>query len=463
MSEFILSADKNQLVVRRREPVTSGSVNVCTVRFEFSEDWDGLERVAVFRAGDKSRSVLLDETCACQVPWEVLTAPGVLLQAGVYGMRDGEVVLPTCWARLGTILQGAAPGPDAQPPTPGIYEQILAAAQTAVETANSAAETADSVNEKLNSGEFTGPPGPPGEPGVPGEPGLPGVDGAAGPEGPQGADGFSPTVRVEDTDYGHKIVITDSEGPHEFAVRDGRDAAINGKNILNIEQGDGIEIEQKDDTLRISVTGGGTGLPSGGEIDQILAKASGKSYDVKWVDAPDKVQEYDTTVDGCDWHVRKWSNGYCELSGLKRYKNIPMTSLSTIWTNWYAITNVRLKTAKFPFNLVKKYHDFAQIVRPYSGDEFVFLMPYALYNISLDQTQELVAYYGRPSNSVNFSIYYYVTGRWKEDGSTTLTSDVPAIKSPSVEHLPSADQAFGSSAPDFPSVEYAPASDASAL
>lgn len=57
---FILNANKNQLTVRQREPVTSGSVNVYTARFEFSPDWQGLTRKAVFKAGSESRTVLLD-------------------------------------------------------------------------------------------------------------------------------------------------------------------------------------------------------------------------------------------------------------------------------------------------------------------------------------------------------------------------------------------------------------------
>ena len=48
---FVLYANKNQLTARKKEPVTSGSVNVYTARFEFSPDWAGLTRKAVFKAG----------------------------------------------------------------------------------------------------------------------------------------------------------------------------------------------------------------------------------------------------------------------------------------------------------------------------------------------------------------------------------------------------------------------------
>lgn len=122
---FDLYAEKNQLRARRKEPVTSGSVNVYPVRFEFSADWEGLERTAVFRAGETSASVLLEDSGECTVPWEVLAIPGLRLEAGVYGTRGGETVLPTVWTNLGCICTGAAPGDGARPPTPDLWEQEL--------------------------------------------------------------------------------------------------------------------------------------------------------------------------------------------------------------------------------------------------------------------------------------------------------------------------------------------------
>ena len=122
---FVLYANKNQLHLRSREPLTSGSVNVYQALFEFSPDWDGLERVAVFRTGGESWSVALGENGQCTIPWEVLVSHGRQLTAGVYGTRGGEDVLPTVWASLGTILEGAAPGEDARPPTPELWRQEL--------------------------------------------------------------------------------------------------------------------------------------------------------------------------------------------------------------------------------------------------------------------------------------------------------------------------------------------------
>lgn len=178
---FQLYADKNKLTVRQREPITSGSVNVYTARFEFSPDWQGLTTKAVFRGSGATKTVLLDGG-ECIIPWEVLTSHGQPLTAGVFGTMD-ETALPTTWASLGTILEGV-PG-DAEggkPPTPDIYEQI-------VSLAAKAEETAQSVRDDADAGKFDGPPGPQGEQGPQGSPGQQGEVGPAGPQGPPGPKG----------------------------------------------------------------------------------------------------------------------------------------------------------------------------------------------------------------------------------------------------------------------------------
>lgn len=104
---FVLCAEKNQLTVREREPITSGSVNAYPVRIEFSPDWDGLERTVIFQAGCEEKAVALSGE-ACTIPQEVLSASGRYLMAGVCGRQGENVVLPTIWASLGLILEGAA-------------------------------------------------------------------------------------------------------------------------------------------------------------------------------------------------------------------------------------------------------------------------------------------------------------------------------------------------------------------
>ena len=183
---FALYADKTALTLRQQEQLTSGSVNIHSVQFTFSADWNGLTRVAVFRGGGESISLLLDETDRCMIPWEVLRVPRCYLEAGVYGTRGEAVVMPTKWVCLGQIFPGTTPGEAAQEPTPDIYQQIMASAQEAVETAKSVRKDAD-------TGVFLGPPGPRGPQGPQGIPGPQGETGPAGPEGPQGPRGEAGT------------------------------------------------------------------------------------------------------------------------------------------------------------------------------------------------------------------------------------------------------------------------------
>lgn len=122
----VLYVDKNQIFLRKTELFTSGSVNVNRVSFAFSEDWEGLSKTAVFRQGRKSVSVPLNTDNQCDIPFEVLQEHGAVLYVGVYGARNGETTLPTIWASLGTVQEGAALGPDAHPPTPDLWEQELA-------------------------------------------------------------------------------------------------------------------------------------------------------------------------------------------------------------------------------------------------------------------------------------------------------------------------------------------------
>lgn len=223
---FILYADKNKLTVRKRWPVTSGSVNVYPVRFEFSEDWDGLTSMAVFQADGEPVSVLLDNTNECGVPWEVLVKPGVRLRAGVYGTKGEDVALPTIWADLGEILRGVTmPDGGTYPPTPELWEQALAGKGDGL--------SYDGQNLSLKSGDkvlstveiASGGGGVP----VPGPAGPAGADGTPGPAGKDGTDGISPTVATVPIDGGTKVTITDAAGDHEFNVMDGADGAPGAK------------------------------------------------------------------------------------------------------------------------------------------------------------------------------------------------------------------------------------------
>ena len=197
---FLLHADKNKLTVRQREPLTSGSVNVNAVKFEFSLDWEGLERTAVFRAADgEPVSVLRAAGDQCGIPWEVLSSHGQRISAGVCGTRGAELVLPTVWADLGAVQEGACPGEPSRPPTPELWEQALEKKGDALGYTEAGELGLYSGETLLSSvpvsggggGVVPGPPGPEGPPGPKGDKGDKGDPGPPGPPGPQGPPGES--------------------------------------------------------------------------------------------------------------------------------------------------------------------------------------------------------------------------------------------------------------------------------
>ena len=156
---IILTASKSCLTASRRELLVEGAVNVNIVQFVFSSDWDGLTKTAVFQAGSYKYSVLLDESNEAPIPWEVLQNPRRTLYAGVYGTNGESLVLPTIWASLGIIQEGANPGQDTQPPTPSVYEQILAEIGNLDDLETTAKDSlVDAVNEVYETGGGEGLP-----------------------------------------------------------------------------------------------------------------------------------------------------------------------------------------------------------------------------------------------------------------------------------------------------------------
>ena len=116
---------KANAVLRQQEAITSGSQRAFSVFFNFDrEEWSGLTKRAVFKAGGITREVLLDVTHICEIPWEVLRKPNVKLEIGVYGTDETGVVLPTVWVSAGNIKQGTEQSEESQSPTPDIWEQV---------------------------------------------------------------------------------------------------------------------------------------------------------------------------------------------------------------------------------------------------------------------------------------------------------------------------------------------------
>ncbi len=124
---IIARALRNDIQIIRKEKLTSRMVGA-KVAVNFTSDWNGLTKTAIFSCGDISRAVLETEWDGkfITVPWEVLRYHGQHLTFGVFGVNaNGTVAIPTIYADLGLVERGA--NPDADPsaePTLPVYAQI---------------------------------------------------------------------------------------------------------------------------------------------------------------------------------------------------------------------------------------------------------------------------------------------------------------------------------------------------
>lgn len=140
-------------VILERVPLTAGTVGLdCS--FDFSDEWEGLTKTAVFEGSGVTKDVILLESTV-KVPLEVLAEPDGELRIGVYGMDDdGNIVIPTMYVDVGTIL-GNSVDPSKDPTTDGtlpVWGQVLNVALEAKEKAENAEESA--TGEKESAREY---------------------------------------------------------------------------------------------------------------------------------------------------------------------------------------------------------------------------------------------------------------------------------------------------------------------
>lgn len=146
-------------IASNHEALTVGAVGL-VVRFEFNSAWDGLHKIAVFHCGGVTKDVLDSSFPAniCPIPWECLQEEGETLYCGVYGTdSNGNVIIPSKMARLGTVHPAADPtGDESLDPTLPVWQQALNMAQDAMSLlAGKVNRSGDTMQGDLNIGTHT--------------------------------------------------------------------------------------------------------------------------------------------------------------------------------------------------------------------------------------------------------------------------------------------------------------------
>ena len=131
----------NKAWCTEKDKLTSGSKGL-KVEFVFSDEWDDLEKLAVFKAFDRVETVPIDLDNIAEIPAGVMELDGVLLTVGVYGTNiAGDIVIPTVYAGLGLISRGvlASEGRNFDSPAESTSALILKLAKQAQYAATIAA------------------------------------------------------------------------------------------------------------------------------------------------------------------------------------------------------------------------------------------------------------------------------------------------------------------------------------
>ena len=211
------------------EPLTSGMVGQ-PIELEYSADFDGLTVTAVFTDGKNTVDVV-NPGNECIIPHEVLTTVGAMVKVGIYAVKGDELVIPTIYANIGIVLNGADPSGDVSAdPTLPVWAQTQAmignlndlsteAKNNLVAAINEAAQTGSggaSIAMRVDGGyiqystdngktwvnliaeaDLKGDKGDKGDKGAPGTPGTPGKDGADGHTPVKGTDYWTASDKAE--------------------------------------------------------------------------------------------------------------------------------------------------------------------------------------------------------------------------------------------------------------------------
>lgn len=216
--------NKNEVSIEyeKDEKINRGEYKVHKCYFDFSEEYKGLTKKAIFETSmlKKEMPIINDE---CDIPYEALNSERINLRVYAYSTENDELILrysprySEFYTLDGSYINGAEPSEEI---TPTQFEQYTDTLNKGLNEVDKSLEIlADTNAETIKNSEYA----------------------------------------KEQGDSAKAIVdeIKNKLDNGEFNGRDGVDgknATINGLNSLNIVGGTNIVIEQEDDTLKINNT-----------------------------------------------------------------------------------------------------------------------------------------------------------------------------------------------------------------
>ena len=135
MTKIFLYATDQLLSVSANPTIAAGDVQTVEVHIDFSEEWDGLARSAVFFTAEDQvpYEMVLNKNGECVIPHEVLAEAGTLY-IGVRGVNADEALVKTSTLVKYKIKEGAPAGEGTTvEPTPDVYQQLLTLCHTSMQ------------------------------------------------------------------------------------------------------------------------------------------------------------------------------------------------------------------------------------------------------------------------------------------------------------------------------------------
>lgn len=129
MTTIGLSANDQLLTVTLNPKVASGNQNTVTLHVDFSEDWDGFAKSAVFFTSNDTNTIYekVLTNGECVIPAEVMSKDGILY-IGVRGVNSEENEVKTTSLVKYKVVEGSPSGTGTEvEPTPDVYQQLLTA------------------------------------------------------------------------------------------------------------------------------------------------------------------------------------------------------------------------------------------------------------------------------------------------------------------------------------------------
>lgn len=145
---IVFSANTRKATATTDDAITTRSVGI-PVSLVLSSEFDGLAKTLCAKNGRAAVDVVLvGDAVNAVLPPDVLLTTGQL-QIGIYAADDeGNIVIPTVWALVGQVKQGAMPsGVDPLAPSPSWVAQVQNIASEAIQNSEQAIETANEAKE----------------------------------------------------------------------------------------------------------------------------------------------------------------------------------------------------------------------------------------------------------------------------------------------------------------------------